>query len=326
MSGGLRRAPRLFLGVLALRRPQGGHERPHLGPVRDAEVQQATRHIVARRPLVGIDERFSQVGRAEMLEVHDQEREVVDHVDVAELVVELDAVQHPWPVVEQEDVVGQQVAMAVADPSVRDPVVEEHLATRQEAIGEHQGPREHRRVEARAADRPHLDLIAQPPIRDRIAPGGGVDLGRAVGGPVEAGEQVGELVDRRADPRIGGRDQLGQPTISRHPAHDHEVIAERAVGTEHVRDALVHVRGQSTVELDLPDAQGLTCLPRRKVGEGKPHRLLQLVRVVPEEQHDGHVGLDQRCIHPASIFAPIPEGMGPTNAHGRRAVPSTTRQ
>ena len=54
-------------------------------------------------------------GMAALEQVHDQEGQVVEHVDAGEIVVELDAVERHRPAVEQDDVAQMQVAVAVAD-------------------------------------------------------------------------------------------------------------------------------------------------------------------------------------------------------------------
>jgi len=52
-------------------------------------------------------ELVGQFRGAEPFQVHREEGHVVEHVDVAQVVVELQAVQHPRAVVEAEDVVGE---------------------------------------------------------------------------------------------------------------------------------------------------------------------------------------------------------------------------
>ena len=84
--------------------------------------------------------------RIEPLEIHGQERHVVDHVDVAQPIVELDAVEDPGPVVEQEHVVGQQVAVTVADPAVVDPLREQRAPTLDEPPDEVLAPDRGRRA------------------------------------------------------------------------------------------------------------------------------------------------------------------------------------
>ncbi|MFD9890877.1 hypothetical protein ACFWY9_16140 [Amycolatopsis sp. NPDC059027] len=56
-------------------------------------------------------------------------RDVVEAVEPAQAVVELGAVQHPGAGVEAEDGVGEQIAVPVDDPAVREPPVEQRLAS-----------------------------------------------------------------------------------------------------------------------------------------------------------------------------------------------------
>ena len=68
-----------------------------------------------------VHELAGERGCADAFQVHGEHGGVVDAVDSAEVVVELQAVQDAWPVVEAEDVVGEQVAMPVADAARRQP-------------------------------------------------------------------------------------------------------------------------------------------------------------------------------------------------------------
>ena len=74
---------------------------------------------------VGVEEGRAQVGAAQPFQIHRQERDVVEDVDVAQVVVEVEAVQHPRPVGEAEHVVGDQVAVSVHHPPVDAPPGEE---------------------------------------------------------------------------------------------------------------------------------------------------------------------------------------------------------
>ena len=74
---------------------------------------------------VGLEEALGELGRAEPLEVHGQEGDVVQHVDVAQPVVELEAVEHPGSVGEAEDVLGEEVPVPVDDRARGDPVGEQ---------------------------------------------------------------------------------------------------------------------------------------------------------------------------------------------------------
>ena len=95
---------------------------------------------VPRRPSVLVEEVGGQVGTPQALEVHGEERHVGQHVTEAEPVVELEAVEHPGAVVETEDVIGQEVAVAVAGSPLGDPPLEQRLASGEEAPSENQYP------------------------------------------------------------------------------------------------------------------------------------------------------------------------------------------
>ncbi|MFG1928836.1 hypothetical protein [Cryptosporangium sp. NPDC048952] len=61
----------------------------------------------------------------EAFQIHRQAGGVVDSIERPQIVVELQAVQSSGAVVQAEDVVGEQVAVAVAHPAGRDPGGEE---------------------------------------------------------------------------------------------------------------------------------------------------------------------------------------------------------
>lgn len=69
-----------------------------------------------------------------MLDVHGQEGGVVEDVQPAQPVVELQAVERSGPVVEAEDVVGDQIGVAVDDVPVGDPRGEQRRPSGQEFV------------------------------------------------------------------------------------------------------------------------------------------------------------------------------------------------
>ena len=182
---------------------------------------------VVVQPVVG------EVGPAEPLQVHGEERHVVEAVDVAELVVELQAVQGARAVVEAEDVVGDEVAVAVDDPPVGAPVGEQRTAAGQEPGGQpvHRVDRLRRR---QAALRPYLLDVRRPPAAERVAAALRGHVGVAAGGGVEGGDRPRQVpqvvptgapartrVERRRSSgmrRITTRCSTGAPSASR-PAH-----------------------------------------------------------------------------------------------------------
>jgi hypothetical protein len=64
---------------------------------------------------VPVEEPAGQLRGAEPLQVHGKKRHVVQDVDVAQPVVELQTVQHPRTVGQTEDVIGDQVTVPVPD-------------------------------------------------------------------------------------------------------------------------------------------------------------------------------------------------------------------
>ena len=85
---------------------------------------------------VACHELFRQRRGAEPLQVHGQERGVIEAVQPAEPVIEVQAVQDPRPVIEAEDVVGEQVTVPVDDAAVPDPCIEQRCPPGQEPQGQ----------------------------------------------------------------------------------------------------------------------------------------------------------------------------------------------
>ena len=269
---------------------QAGHLAAYEGAVGDVVVVQRRRRGVPGEVGVPGEEVLPRPGRAEALQVHREEGGVIKAVDVAQPGVELQAVQGPRPVVETEDVVGQQIAVALDRPTIFDPAVEQLHA----AVEEPQ----------RAPFDP-----GQLPGRDRI-PGEPARLGEAVGPPAAQRRRAGLRVDLRPAPGLGvkGReatgefpqrvphgpaigDQRAQPPVIRHPAHDDQVIAHRTGGIAHIRHTQIHIRRQPPVQPDLLVAGRPAGRERRVVEEPEVVSLLHLVGTVTDEEHHAGVGL-----------------------------------
>ena len=77
-------------------------------------------------------EPLGELAGAESFQVHGQERSVVEPVDPAQPVVELQAVKDPRPVMKAEDILGQQVPVPVHDAAAADPGIEQGCASGQE--------------------------------------------------------------------------------------------------------------------------------------------------------------------------------------------------
>jgi hypothetical protein len=125
---------------------------------------------------IPVEERSGRRHGAEVLDVHGQESGVVQHVDVAQPIVELDAVEHAGAVVEAEDVVGEQVRVPVDDVPGGDPIVEQRFTTGQEVVGQPFDLRRHAGVQHAAMEWSQLVEGGVPPPEQSVARSLGGDL------------------------------------------------------------------------------------------------------------------------------------------------------
>ncbi len=242
-------------------------------------------------------EAFRQLRVVAVVEVHDQAGDVVEAVEPAQPVVEVEAVEHPGSVVEAEDVVGEEIPVPVEDPVLGDPALEQRFASREEVAGAALDLGHQAVIEDVTPEGLDVVEVLLPPRADRVpAPLGGDLLGPVRAG-VELGDQPGDLVHDVVDPVpcVAG-EQRGEPPRAGHPPHHHRVLAGLPVGVVHVHHPEVHVGGEPAVELHLPPGGPPAGLPRREVQEAQIHRLLQLVGTVAQEHHRPGVGLRRRDV------------------------------
>ena len=236
----------------------------------------------SRKPL-------GQLGAAEPFQVHGEEGGVVEAVDVAQPVVELQAVQHARAVVEAEDVVGEQVAVAVDDPF--GPVPQQWRTAVDERQDERLDGAELVGVDHLIRIRLELGEVGDPPAPQRRGATVDDDVGVPPGAGVEGRQRVGDRAQRRLDV-VAVHDQGRQPPRGRHPPHDDQRLGVgpvRRVGREHPADAEVNVGSQAPVERHLPLAGRRPAGRRGEVQEVRAHRLLHLVGAVADEEH--HTGV-----------------------------------
>ena len=229
---------------------QTRHLGPHEGAVGDVVVAQRGGCGVAGELGVRVEEGRAEVGATEPFQVHRQERDVVEGVDVAQVVVEVEAVQDARAVMEAEHVVGDQIAVSVHDPSVRASSREElapsgHEPGRQpidlvdEAVGE-------RRTLVAAELR---DVGPPTPTQRRRAPS------TAMPGPRPARVWKAAISRARSHRcvlhRRARQNQGRQPPVGRHATH-HEHGLGGLVRAGEPAEAQVHVRRDPAVELQLP--------------------------------------------------------------------------
>ena len=131
-------------------------------PIRDVVVGERRGPMIAAFDPVPIEQPVGEVAAPESLEIHRQERDVGEHVAESELVVEFEAIQEPRAIVQAEHVLGEQIAVAVADAGVGDALTEQRLASGQVAPPVIVDARQQRRVQLRAGERGQLVDVARP--------------------------------------------------------------------------------------------------------------------------------------------------------------------
>ena len=254
---------------------------------------QRRRRRVAGVVRVGGHELFRQRRGTEPLQVHGQERGVVEPVQPAQPVIEVQAVQDPRPVVEAEDVIGEQVTVPVDDAAIPDPRIEQRRPPGQEPQGQPLRLLDDRAGAGRARqprlDRPGLARCC-PPSGGAARPGCPARRSAGAGRlSVPGGEDPRHLAHRDSH-RHARADQCGQPPRRGHAAHHHQVIADPAIRTAQLGHTQVHIRRELAVELDLAGTRRRAGLRRAEVQETKIDRLLQLARAIPGQEHCGSVG------------------------------------
>ena len=271
--------------VVAKTRHLGPHERA----VGDVVVAQGRGGGIAGELGVGVEEGRAQVGAAQPFQVHRQERDVVEDVDVAQVVVEVEAVQHPRPVGEAEHVVGDQVAVSVHHPPIDVPPGEEVTPTVHEprcqpvdlvdeAVGEQRTP-----VPGEFRD------VGPPTPAQCCRRAVDGDARSASGVRVEGRHQPGQIA-QLVPHRCARHDERRQSPVGGHAAH-HEHGLVGLVRAGEPAEAQVHVRGDPAVELQLAAQGRRPPIRRGEVEERGPHRLLGLVGAVTDQDHHPDVGL-----------------------------------
>ena len=164
-------SPLVALGVA-----QAGDFHAHKGAIGDVVVTQSGGSGIAGEVGVPVEQQLAEFARAEPLEVHGQEGHVIQPVEPAQVVVELQAVKDAGAVVEAEDVVGEQVTVAVDHPAGCHPAIEQCLASRKELVGELFDLGCHLGLEHGTMERADLIETVSPPGADRVAGAVGGDF------------------------------------------------------------------------------------------------------------------------------------------------------
>ena len=223
-----------------------------------------------------------------VLQVHDQEREIVEHVDAGDGVVELDGVEDPGPAVDDADVAQVQIAMAAAHEAGRQaPVEQRRVAFQRRARGARESGDVARREEVGARAQ-----LAQVLLDHRAQAGRAAARGRrrvqAIGAVVEGRDLVGER-GHQLGRQAAGPGQAVAKAVLVEALHDHQPFdrlarsTERqpAVGAAHHRlDAEIELGRGAPVERDLALAVGLAQGQGGEIHVGVAHGALHLVGAV----------------------------------------------
>ena len=301
-------AHRILRGVgMALAHANAVDLRADDGAVRDVEVLERRRRRVAAEPAVTLQEVVGELPSIEELQIHCQEGGVVDDVQMAQGIVELEAVQDLHLAVRQaEDVVCEQVAMAVDDASILDARGEKNRPPCDELRGQvfevtNLVGGQH------AADEPfQLGDVLLPQCADGTDLALLVDGATTIGSLVEPRELIGDSLQRRGD-RLAVAHPGGQPAGLGVAAHHHDRLGGAAGWVAHVCDAQIRVGGEPAVELDLALARPLAALGSGMVEKVGGDRLLAFVCPVADEYH-----------HPGVGFADLRIGGSCARRRGRR--------
>ncbi len=296
-GAGLVRGLPVALGVA-----QAGDLAANKGTVGDVQVCQRGRVCLRGELTVRGQEGGRQLGCTESFQVHRQEGDVAQDVADPQPPIELQAVEHARPVVEAENVAGQQVPVPVPHPSVM-------LA-----------PGEQRCTPGEVPQRQAADLVhglggenlpsergesGEPFFPESTDGRRAACLGDLRGGFAPAVEPRQLACERTQMPAhvVAAGNHGGQAPMLGHPPHHHHVVAELAVGSGHVGNPEVDVRGQTPVQLDLRLARRQPGPAGREVEEPEVHGFLHLVHAIPEKDHHRRVGLHEcrRSRHIAGI-------------------------
>ena len=159
----------------------GAHHRA----IGDAEVAQRSRGGILGAAQVFVEEELAEIWPPEIFEIHGQEGGVVHPVDISKPVVEFEAVEQDRPFGHTEDVLGQQITVAVDDSAPGDARGVESAAAGQEAGGQPGDLGQCSFGQHSAGVAPQFGQVLLPPLRQRSHAGLGVDRLATLGGGVK---------------------------------------------------------------------------------------------------------------------------------------------
>ena len=273
------------------------HLRTHLRPIGGEERQQRVAPRITARGAIAAHERRGQVRAAGFVQLHDEERQVSRDVDVAQPVIELDAVDHLDVALEQH-VLEPEVAVSIADPAAGGAAVELVPHAGEERRGEPLG----------GSDSPPLRRFPQQaPQRREVVVERPLDRFRAIRAPLARSIGVKARkpsADRRQLHGSGraGRNPPRERRVLRVPPHLDRIVhgigavlraeLQTAVRCRDQRPhAEIYVGGEPAIESDLGTTHRQPSRGRSVVDVRQHQRLLDLVRPVAGEEDPRDVRL-----------------------------------
>ena len=247
-----------------------------------------------------------------MAQVHQQERQVIEHVDAGDQVAELDAVEQGRLAVEQADIVEMEVAVAAPHAALRAPSIQQRGMLHQHGDGRVAQPVDLRHRDAGWRRPPQILVVDLDDRPDALR---SAMIGRDFGQRVECGDPVRELHGQFRRQRAGLRDVAEQRLLGKAPHHDHPIDrlagpieAQIAVGRPDDRlGGEIERRRGAAVERDLGLA-GVPAQVRRRIVEiAVFDRALQLEGKIAGQEDDRGMGGDHLD---ALGRAPIAAGIG----------------
>ena len=229
-------------------------------------------------------------------EVHQQKRQVIDHIDTGNLVVELDTVEQRRLTVQQDDVAEVQVAVTLANETGPPPPVEEIAAPLERCL--------------RIAGDAHAQRFVDPSLAElrktrRVAvddPGhgpGAAVIEAPFSGHVKPGDGFGERGHAAKIERPERREPVEQQRLieSIHldePLDDPVSAAERqpVAVTAHRQYATVQSRRRPPVQPDFVFARDSSTLEGGEIDVVETDCPLELVSASARKKNDSGMGVD----------------------------------
>ena len=255
-------------------------------------VPRARRHVQ-----IAVEDDVGFGAQAAVVEVHEQESRVEQHVDVGDGRAEFDGVEQGWPAVDEHDVAQVQIAVAVAHPALPAAVFEQRGDAGQFAP---------------AGFDQACDVGGNEGAGGGFGEAGGIvvdilghgwaaaEAGSDVAGGVETGDDGGGVFqDGGGQPALPGQAVEQQAVVEAvHVDQPIDVFARPAQGQGAIGlagdgdHAAIEIRRRAPVDGDFRQAGLAAALGRREIEIRETHGALQLQRPVAINEQFGDVGGD----------------------------------